>query len=106
MSLKLHIGTLTTSGLSILNWHRIPIAITISVISSKSDILRKRYGFNLLCIHKVYDECINDFEDTDCYWNDACNGASNYYYDCSGEMFADGAENDCTADFFCNQVLR
>jgi hypothetical protein len=55
---------------------------------------------------KVYNACRNDFEDTDCWINDACNASVEYYYGCTGEMFADGAENDCTADFYCNHVLK
>jgi uncharacterized protein YwqG len=39
--------------------------------------------------------CKKEFDDTTCFQIDACSFASIYYYDCPGEYFENGAENDC-----------
>ena len=43
---------------------------------------------------KVYNQCTWDFEEL-CVQYDACKGYLNYYYDCSAQVLADGADYDC-----------
>ena len=76
---------------------------------NETDLEDVNGGFYYIKDHsekKVYDSCSGDFTDTDCWINDACNASVEYDYGCTGEMFADGAEHDCTADFYCNHVLK
>lgn len=44
---------------------------------------------------QVYDKCVYDFKDTSCASEDACTIFDVYYYDCSGEFYAAGAEQSC-----------
>ena len=55
---------------------------------------------------RIYNKCIGDFTDTNCAFLDACNALTRYYYDCSGEMFADDGENHCSLDHSCDSTFR
>ena len=55
---------------------------------------------------RIYNKCIGDFTDTNCAVLDACNALTRYYYDCSGEMFADDGENHCSFDHNCDSTFR
>ena len=43
---------------------------------------------------RAYNQCTWDFEEL-CVQYDACKGYLNYYYDCSAQVLADGADYDC-----------
>ena len=59
-----------------------------------------RYVVGRSQLKQVYDECENDFTDTNCYITDACENHVNFYYDCPGEYFKAGAEYDCVLNQF------
>ena len=43
---------------------------------------------------RAYDQCTWDFEEL-CFQYDACEHYLNFYYDCSAQVLADGADYDC-----------
>ena len=51
-------------------------------------------------LQKVYDKCADNFTDANCYISDACENYVNFYYDCSGEYFEAGADQNCILNQF------
>ena len=44
---------------------------------------------------KIWNQCASSF-DGYCWSDDACEFNLNFYYDCSGDMYVNGGEYDCT----------